>query len=67
MNEQFQNLVDTSDAQVRSELIRMQMLPSTEADRETHDRKQMLEHIPPYARTQEQAAELDAAQPATEQ
>ncbi|MBJ2202577.1 hypothetical protein P5706_36020 [Pseudomonas sp. ChxA] len=67
VNEQFQNLVDTSDAQVRSELIRMQMLPSTEADRETHDRKQMLEHIPPYARTQEQAAELDAAQPATEQ
>ncbi|NMX82760.1 hypothetical protein HBO10_24850 [Pseudomonas sp. WS 5503] len=67
ISEQFQNMVDSSNAQVSRELIGMQMLPSAAADRETHDRQQMLEHIPPFARTPEQAAELDAAQPATEQ
>lgn len=67
ISEQFQNMVGSSNAQVSRELMMMQMLPSAAADRETLDRQQILEHIPPFARTSEQAAELEAAQPATEQ
>ncbi|SBW84444.1 membrane protein [Pseudomonas veronii 1YdBTEX2] len=67
ISEEFQNLIDTSEAQTKSELIRMQLLPSSDADREIHDRQQILKHIPPYARTPEQAAELDAAKSATDQ
>ncbi|QHF00746.1 hypothetical protein LCG56_28735 (plasmid) [Pseudomonas cannabina pv. alisalensis] len=67
ISEQFQNLHDASKVQGGSELIRMQMLPSASAEPEIHDRQQILEHIPPYARTPEQTAELNAAASATDQ
>lgn len=67
IREQFQNMIGSSNAQISRELIGKQMLPSAAADREAHDRQQIIEHIPPYARTPEQAAELEAAQPPTEQ
>lgn len=41
---------------------RMQMLPSTAADHDILHRQQILEHIPPFARTAGQAVELDEAE-----